>query len=124
MIVGSALDLPGPQRRQRVGPVEGLDLGLLVDRGHQRVVERFKVEPDDVDGLLGQAWIPAGRFVGTPSVAVGTSQYGRDYRFGYRLGLLERGALDFGLDVSGTRRESTMTPEPDHGVVTATTVTW
>ena len=68
--------------------------------------------------------LPAGRFVGTPSVGVGTSQYGRDYRLGYRLGLLERGALDFGLDVSGMRRESTMTPEPDHHVVTGATVTW
>ena len=68
--------------------------------------------------------LPAGRFVGTPSVGVGTSQYGRDYRLGYRLGLLERGGLDFGLDVSGTRRESTMTPVPDHQVVTSATVTW
>ena len=68
--------------------------------------------------------LPAGRFVGTPSVGVGTSQYGRDYRLGYRLGLLEQGGLDFGLDVSGTRRESTMTPEPDHQVVTGATVMW
>ena len=58
--------------------------------------------------------LPAGRFVGTPSVGVGTSQHGRDYRLGYRLGLLEQGGLDFGLDVSGTRRESIMTPVPDH----------
>ena len=68
--------------------------------------------------------LPVGHFVGTPSVGVGTSQYGRDYRLGYRLGLLERGGLDFGLDVSGTRRESTMTPVPDHQVVTSATVTW
>ena len=68
--------------------------------------------------------LPAGRFVGTPSVGVGTSQYGRDYRLGYRLGLLERGGVDFGLDVSGTRRESAMTPEPDHQVTTGATVTW
>ena len=68
--------------------------------------------------------LPVGRFVGTPSVGVGTSQYGRDYRLGYRLGLLERGGLDFGLDVSGTRRESIMTPVPDHQVVTSATVTW
>ena len=45
--------------------------------------------------------VQAGRLVGTPSVGVGTSQYGHDYR----LGLLEPGALDIGLDVSGTRRE-------------------
>ena len=60
----------------------------------------------------------------TPSVGIGTSQYGRDYRLGYRLGLLERGGLDFGLDVSGTRRESVMTPVPDHQVMTSATVTW
>ena len=59
--------------------------------------------------------LPIGRrFVGTPSVGVRTSQYGRDYRLGYRPGLLERAALDFGLDAAGTRRESTMTLEPDH----------
>ena len=68
--------------------------------------------------------LPVGRFVGTPSVGLGTSQYGRDYRLGYRLGLLERGGLDFGLDVSGTRRKSIMTPVPDHQVVTSATVTW
>ena len=49
--------------------------------------------------------LPAGRFLGTPSAGVGTPQYGRDYRFGYRRGLLGRGALDFDLEVSGTRRE-------------------
>ena len=68
--------------------------------------------------------LPTGRFVGTPNVGIGTSQYGRDYRFGYRLGLLERGALNFGLNVAGTRRESTMTPVPDHQVMTSSTVTW
>ena len=68
--------------------------------------------------------LPLGRFVGTPSVGVGTSQHGRDYRLGYRLGLLEQGGLDLGLDVSGTRRESTITPEPDHQVVAGATVTW
>lgn len=68
--------------------------------------------------------LPASGFVGTPSVGVRTSQYGRDFRLAYRLGVLERGALDFGLDVAGTRRESTMTPEPDHQVVTRATVTW
>ena len=76
-----------------------------------------------VDAEVGYG-LPAGRFVGTPSVGVGTSQYGRDYRLGYRLGLLERGGLDFGLDVSGTRRESVMTPVPDHQVMTSATVTW
>ena len=76
-----------------------------------------------VNAVVGYG-LPAGRFVGTPSVGLATSQYGRDYRLGYRLGLLERGALDFGLDVSGTRRESTMTPEPDHQVATGATVTW
>ena len=32
VVVGATRDLPGPQREHRMGPVEGLDLRLLVDR--------------------------------------------------------------------------------------------
>ena len=44
VVVRPTLDLPGPQGQQRMGPVEGLDLRLLVDREHQRVVGRVEVE--------------------------------------------------------------------------------
>ena len=57
-VVGAARDLSGPQREHRMGPVERLDLRLLVDREHQRVVGRVEVEPDDVDDFLGELRIP------------------------------------------------------------------
>ena len=38
VVVGATRDLPGPQREHRMGPVEGLDLRLLVDREHECVV--------------------------------------------------------------------------------------
>ena len=60
MIVGSALDLPGPQRRQRVGPVEAWIWVFSSTEGTSALSSGLvRVEPDDVDGLLGQAWIPA-----------------------------------------------------------------
>ena len=69
--------------------------------------------------------LPVGRFVGTPSVDIGTSQYGRDYRLGYRLGLLERGAPGLrARRVGHAPGRGTMTPVPDHQVVTSATLTW
>ena len=61
VVVGAARDLSGPQREHRMGPVERLDLRLLVDREHQRVVGRVEVEPDDVDDVLGELRIPTAR---------------------------------------------------------------
>ena len=53
---------PAPARlhgQARLRAVERLDLRLLVDREHQRVVGRVQVEPDDVDDLLGEPGVPA-----------------------------------------------------------------
>ena len=41
-----------------------------------------------LDAELGYGLPVGSRFVGTPTVGVGTSAYGRDYRLGYRLGAL------------------------------------
>ena len=46
------------------------------------------------------------RLVGTPSLALRTSAYGRDYRAGYRVGILEQGWLQFDLEVEAQRREN------------------
>ena len=54
IVAGAALDLPGPQGQHRMGPVERLNLRLLVDREDQRVVGRVEVEPDHIDHLLGE----------------------------------------------------------------------
>ena len=57
-------------------------------------------------GPLGELAAYGSRFVGTPRVDFGSSEYGRDYRLGYGLGVLERAGLDFELGVDAQRRES------------------
>jgi hypothetical protein len=44
-------------RQAGLGPVEGLDLGLLVDRQHHGMRRRVEIEPDHVPELGGERWI-------------------------------------------------------------------
>ena len=51
--------------------------------------------------------VPIGaRFVGTPRVGFRTSEYGRDYRVGYGMQVLEQGRLNLQLGIDAERRES------------------
>ena len=51
--------------------------------------------------------LPIGsRFVGTPRAGVRSSEYGRDYRIGYGMQVLEQGRLNLQLGVDAERRES------------------
>ena len=51
--------------------------------------------------------VPIGaRFVGTPRVGLRTSEYGRDYRIGYGMQVLEQGRLNLQLGIDAERRES------------------
>ena len=51
--------------------------------------------------------LPIGsRFVGTPRAGVRTSEYGRDYRIGYGMQVLEQGKLNLELGIDAERRES------------------
>ena len=51
--------------------------------------------------------LPIGsRFVGTPRAGVHTSEYGRDYRIGYGMQVLEHRRLNLQLGVDAERRES------------------
>ena len=51
--------------------------------------------------------LPIGaRFVGTPRAGMRTSEYGRDYRIGYGMQVLEQGRLNLQLGVDAERRES------------------
>ena len=69
--------------------------------------------------------LPVGaRFVGTPRVGLTTSQYGRDYRVGYGLGVLDRGDVNFELGVDAQRRESPMQGEASNGVMGRATLGW
>ena len=45
-------------RQSRLGAVERLDLALLIDRQHQRLVRRVEVEADDVLHLVDEVRIP------------------------------------------------------------------
>ena len=69
--------------------------------------------------------LPVGsRFVGTPRAGVRTSEYGRDYRVGYGLGVLDRERLNLELGVDAHRRESPMLDGTDHGVLARATIRW
>ena len=51
--------------------------------------------------------LPIGaRFVGTPPAGVRTSEYGRDYRVGYGMQVIEQGQLNLELGIDAARRES------------------
>ena len=82
-----------------------------------------------LDGQVDYGLPMGSRFVGTPRVGFSTSEYGRSYRAGYGLGVLERESLNFELDVdvappreSDDRRDGQRVPGPGHaGLVGATT---
>ena len=54
VVVGAPLGLPGLHRQRLLGPVQRLDLGLLVDAEHDRVLRRVQVQPDHVGDLGDQ----------------------------------------------------------------------
>ena len=69
--------------------------------------------------------LPVGtRFVGTPRVGLTTSEYGRDYRVGYGLGVVDRGNVNFELGVDAQRRESPMHGEASNGFMGRGTLGW
>ena len=77
-----------------------------------------------LDADLGYGLPVGSRLVGTPSVGFGTSEYGRDYRLGYSLGVLRNEGTRFELGVDAQRRESPFTGGTDHGVLGRATVGW
>ena len=62
--------------------------------------------------------------MGTPTVGVGTSADGRDYRLGYRLGALGSAGTAFELGVDAQRRESPLQGGTDHGALARGTLRW
>jgi hypothetical protein len=51
VVVGAAFDQVRLHRQDRRGPLQGLDLGLLVAAQHDRTLGRVQVQADDVDDL-------------------------------------------------------------------------
>ena len=77
-----------------------------------------------VDADLGYGLPVGSRFVGTPRVGFATSEYGRDYRVGYALGLLESQSLNFELGVDAQRRENPMLGGAEKGILGRATLGW
>ena len=65
-----------------------------------------------------------GRLVGTPRIGFGTSGMGRDYRFGYGLGLIGATGPAFELGADVQRRESINGNGVDHALVARFTARW
>ena len=77
-----------------------------------------------LDAEVGYGLPVGSRFVGTPTFGVGTSAYGRDYRVGYSLGVLNGEGTAFELGVNAQRRESPMGDGADNGVLARASVGW
>ncbi len=54
VVMGAQLWLTGPHGQQRLGAIEGLDLGFLVDTQHKGLVRRIEVEAHDVSDLVDE----------------------------------------------------------------------
>ena len=77
-----------------------------------------------LDGEVGYG-LPVGRrFVGTPRVGFSASEYGRDYRVGYGLGVLDRASLNFELGVEAQRRESPLLGGTSNGMLGRASLGW
>ena len=81
---------------------------------------------DRIDAELGYALPVGSRLVGTPRFGVTTSEYGRGYRLGYKLTLLQAGAMSFQFGLDAQRRESLGRGrgDADHSLVGRLTVGW
>ena len=76
------------------------------------------------DGEVGYGLPVGNRFVGTPRIGFSTSEYGRDYRIGYGLGVLDGESLNFELGVDAQRRESPLLGGADNGVLARASLDW
>ena len=77
-----------------------------------------------LDGEVGYGLPVGSRLVGTPRVGFSTSEYGREYRLGYGLGVLDRESLNVELGVDAHRRESPMLDATDNGFLGRATLGW
>ena len=78
-----------------------------------------------LDAELGYALPVGSRLVGTPRFGVTTSEYGRDYRLGYKLTLLQAGAMNFEFGLDAQRRQSLLGQgDPEHSLHGRVTARW
>ena len=71
-----------------------------------------------LDTEVGYGMPIGSRFIGTPRAGVRTSEYGRNYRIGYGMQVLEQGKLNLQLGVDAERRESPLFQMQEQGTGT------
>ena len=77
-----------------------------------------------INGEVGYG-LPVGRrLVGTPRIGFATSDFGRDYRIGYGLGIVESDRVNFQLGFDAHRREMPMLESSDNGFLGRATLGW
>ena len=101
-----------------------VEVGLRHDGGDAETGAGMDVGAGLVMADVGYGLPVGSRFVGTPTVGVGTSAYGRDYRLGYRLGALGGAGTTVEFGVDAQRRESPLVGGTDHGARAQATVGW
>ena len=77
-----------------------------------------------LDGEVGYGLPVGSRFVGTPRAGFSASEYGRDYRVGYRLGVLDQGSTRFELGVDAQHQENAMRGGTSNGFLGRATLGW
>ncbi len=77
-----------------------------------------------MDAEVGYGLPVGSRFVGTPRVGFGASDYGRDYRLGYGLGVLHGERMNLELGVDARRRESPLAGGASNGLLARASVGW
>ena len=88
------------------------------------MAHRGVAQGNRLDGEVGYGLPVGSRFVGTPRVGFSASEYGRDYRVGYGLGVLDRESLNFELGVEAQRRNSSMLGGASNGMLGRATLGW
>ena len=77
-----------------------------------------------LDAEAGYGLLVGRRFVGTPTLGIGTSEHGRDYRLGYRLGGLGGAGLGVEFHVEAQRQERPQVGGSSIGALAGGTLRW
>ena len=77
-----------------------------------------------LDAEVGYGLPVGARFVGTPRVGLRRSAYGREYRAGWGLGVLDTSQLHFDLRLEAQRREAPTQGGASNGLLARATVSW
>ena len=77
-----------------------------------------------LDGEVAYGLPLGSRFVGAPRAGMGTSAFGRDYRLGYGMTMLQTDDVQFELGFDGQRREIPLQDEADLGLLGRARLGW